>query len=159
MCVYACVFSSVQVSPIAQSCSTLRPHRLQIAKLPCPSPSPRAHSNSCPQSQCCHPTVPSSLTPFSSCPQSFPASGCFPMSRLFASGGQSIGASASLSVLPMDIQDSFHLGLTSFNSLQSEELLSLLQHRRSKASILWYSPFFVVLEQVFLKLSPHQLVY
>ena len=83
--------------------STLRPQGLQHTRLPCPSPTPRACSNSCPSSQWCHPTISSSVVPFSSCLQSFPASGSFPMSQFFASGGQSIGASASASVLPMNI--------------------------------------------------------
>ena len=97
----------------------LRPHGLQLARLPCPSPSPRACSYSCPLSQWCHPTISSSVVPFS-CLQSFPASGSFLMSRLCASGGQSIGASASASVLPMNIQDWFPLGLTGLISLQSK---------------------------------------
>ena len=84
---------------------------LQHARHPCPSPTPRACSNSCPLSQWCHPTVSSSVVPFSSCLQSFPASGSFPMSWLFASGGQSVGVSVSTSVLPMNIQDWFPLGL------------------------------------------------
>ena len=83
---------------------SLRPHRLQHTRLPCPSRSPRVCSNSCPLNQWCHPTISSSVAPFSSCPQSFPASGSFPMSWLFSSGGQSIGASASASVLPVNIQ-------------------------------------------------------
>ena len=92
--------------------SFLGPHGLQHARLPCPSLSPKVCSNSCPLSQWCHPTNSSSVSPFSSCPQSFPVSGSFPMSQFFASGGQSIGASASASVLPMSIQDWFALGLT-----------------------------------------------
>ena len=91
---------------------SLRPHGLQHARLPCPSSTPRACLNSCPSSQWCHPAISSSVVPFSSCPQSFPASGSFPVSRLFASGGQSIGASASASVLPMNIQDWSPLGWT-----------------------------------------------
>ena len=98
------------------------PHGLQYARLPCPSLSPRGCSNSCPSTQWCHPTNSSSVVPFSSCPQSFPASGSFLMSQLFASGGQSTGASASASVLPMDIQGWFLLGLTSLISLQSKGL-------------------------------------
>ena len=100
------------------SCSvvsdSLRPHWLQHARLPCPSPSPRACSDSCQLSWWCHPTILSSVVSFSSCPQSFPASGSFLMSRLFGSGGQSIGASAS--VLPMNIHDWFPLGLTGWSS-------------------------------------------
>ena len=102
--------------------NSLRPHGLQHARLPCPSPTPGACSNSCPLSWWCHPTTSSSVTPFSSCPQSFPASGSFPMSQLFASGAQSTGASASASALPMNIQDWFPLGWTSWISLQSKGL-------------------------------------
>ena len=83
---------------------SLQPHGLQHARVPCPSPSPGVYSNSCPLSQWCHPTISSSVIPFSSCPQSFPASRSFPISQHFASGGQSIGASASASVLPVNIQ-------------------------------------------------------
>ena len=101
---------------------SLQPHGLQHARLPCPSSSPGACSNSCPLSQWCHPTISSSVIPFASCLQSFPASGSFPMSWLFALGGQSIGASASASVLPMNIQDWFSLGLTGWISLQSKGL-------------------------------------
>ena len=101
---------------------SLQPHGLQHARLPCLSPSPRVCSNSCPLSQWCHPTISSSVTPFSSCPQSFPASRSFPMSWLFASGSQSIGASASAAVLPMNIQDWFPLGLTGLISLQPKGL-------------------------------------
>ena len=90
----------------------LWPHGLQHARFPCPSPSPRAYSNSCPSSQWCHPTISSSVIPFSSCLQSFSASGSFPMNQFFPSGCQSIGVSASTSVLPMNIQDWFPLGLT-----------------------------------------------
>ena len=103
--------SSVQFSSVTQSCLTLQPHGLQHARLPCPSPTLRACSNSCSSSQWCHPTIWSSVIPFS-CLQSFPVSGSFPMSQVFASGGQSIGVSASASVLPMNIQDWFPLGLT-----------------------------------------------
>ena len=102
--------------------SSLPPHGLQRVRLPCPTPSPRACSNSRPLSQWCHPTVSSSVIPFSSCLQSFPASGSFPVSQLFASGGQSIGASASASVLLMNIQDWFPLGLTGLISLLSKGL-------------------------------------
>ena len=89
---------------------SLRPHGLQHARLPCPSPSPRACSNSCPLSRWCHPAISSSVIPFSSCSQSFPESGSLLMSQIFASGGLSIGASAS--VLPMNIQDWFPFELT-----------------------------------------------
>ena len=99
----------------------LWPQGLQHARLPCPSPFPRVCSNSCPLSQWCHPTISSSVAP-SYCPHSFPAWGSFPMSQLFASGGQSIGALASASVLPMNIQGWFPLGLTFLISLQSKGL-------------------------------------
>ena len=97
-------------------------HGLRHARLPCSSPTPRTCSNSCPSSQWYHLTISSSVIPFSSCLQSFPASGSFPMSQFFASGGQSIGAWASTSVLPMNIQDWFPLGLTGLISLQSKGL-------------------------------------
>ena len=94
-------------------------HELQHASLPCPSLSPKVCSNSCPSSQRCHPNVSSSVAPFSSCPQSFPASGSFPMSQLFASGGRSIEAAVSGSVFPMNIQGLFPLGWTGLISLLS----------------------------------------
>ena len=100
----------------------LQPHGLQHARLPYPSPSPRACSNSCPLSQWRHPTISSSVIPFSSCLQSFPASGSFLMSWLFASGGQSIGALVSAWVLPMNTQGRYLLGLTDVISLQSKGL-------------------------------------
>ena len=103
------------------SCVSSWPHELQHARLPCPSLSPRVCSNSCPLSRWCHHTTSSSVTLFS-CPQSFPASGSFPISRLFASGGRSTGASASASILPINIQGWFLLGLTSFISLHSKGL-------------------------------------
>ena len=96
---------------------SLWPHGLQQASLPCPSPTPGACSDSCPLSWWCHPTISSSVIPFSSCLQSFPASGSFPWSQFFASGGQSIGVSASASVFPMNIQDWFPLGWTGWISL------------------------------------------
>ena len=101
---------------------SLRPYGLRHARLPCPSPFPRAYSNSCPSSQWCHPTISSSVVPFFSCPQSFPASGSFQMSQLFASGGQSVGVAASASVLPMNIQGWVPLGLTGLISLLSKGL-------------------------------------
>ena len=100
----------------------LQSHGLQQTRLPCPSQSPGVCSNLCPLSQWCHPTISSSVTPFSSCPPSFPASGSFPLSQLFPWGGQSIGASASASVLPMNIQGWFPLELTGLISLQSKGL-------------------------------------
>ena len=102
---------SVQFSHSVVS-NSLRPCRLQHARFPCPSPTHQACSNSCPLNQWCHPTIPSSLVPFSSCLQSSSASESFPMSQFFASGGQSIGVSASASVLPVNIQNWFPLGLT-----------------------------------------------
>ena len=101
---------------------SLRSHGLLHASLPCLSPTPGACSDSYPLSQWCHPATSSSVTPFSSCLQSFPASGSFPMSQVFTSGGQSIGASASASILPMNVQDWFPLRLTGLISLQSKGL-------------------------------------
>ena len=123
---------------------SLWPHGLQHARPPCSSPSPGACSNSCPLSRWCHPAISSSVVPFSSCFQSFPESGSFLISWLFESGGQSIGASPSASVLPLKIQDCFPSGLTSLISLKSKGLSSLLQHHSSKASILQHSAFFKV---------------
>jgi len=114
-------FSSVQFSHLVMS-SSLQPHGLQHASPPCPSPTPRAHSNSYPSSRWCHPTISSSVIPFSSHLQSFPASGSFQRSPLFTSGGQSIGVSASTSVLPMNIQDWVPLRWTGWISLKSKEL-------------------------------------
>ena len=134
----------VQFSSVTQSCLTLQTHGLQHARLPCPSPSPGVYSNSCPLSRWCHPTISSSVIPFSCCLLSFPASGSFQMSQFFTSGGQSTGVSAS--VLPISIQDWFPLGWTGWISLQSKGLsrVFLLQHHSSKASILWHSAFFIV---------------
>ena len=102
-------------------------------------------SNSCPSNRWCHPTISSSVVPFSSCLQSFPVSGSFPVSQFFPSGGQSIGVSASASVLPMNIHDWFPLGLTRFDLLAVQGMFkSLLQHHSSKASILQHSAFFIV---------------
>ena len=111
---------SVQFSNSVVSHS-LQPHGLQHARIPCPSSTPRAYSNSCPLSQWCHPTISSSVIPFSSCLQSFPLSGSFLRSQLFTLGGQRNGTSASASVLPMNFQDWFPLGLTSL-ILQSKGL-------------------------------------
>ena len=114
------------------SCSvvsdSLRPHGLQHARPLCPSPTPGAYSNSCPSSQWCHPIISSSVIPFSSCLQSFPASGSFPMSQFFTSGGQSIGVSASASVPPVNIQDWFPLGWTAWISLQFKGLLRVFSN-------------------------------
>ena len=109
-------FSSVSHSVMSNS---LRPHESQHPRPPCPSPTPGVYSNSCPSSRWCHPA---SVVPFSSCPQSLPASGSFPMSQLFAWGGQSIGVSSSASVLPMNTQDWSLLGWTGWISLQSKGL-------------------------------------
>ena len=118
-------FSSVQFSSVQSSLlvvfNSLQLHELQHARPPCPSPTPRVHPDPCPSSRWCHPTISSSVIPFSSCPQSFPASGYFPMSQLFALGGQSIGVSASTSVLPMNTQD-WSLGWIGWISLQSKGL-------------------------------------
>ena len=101
---------------------SLRPHEPQHARPPCPSPTPGVHPNPCPLSWWCHPTISSSVVSFSSCPQSFPASGSFPMSQLFTSGGRSIGVSDSASVLLMNTQDQSPLGWTGWISLQSKGL-------------------------------------
>ena len=115
------IFSSVQFSRSVVS-DSLWPHELQHARPPCPSPTPGVHPNPCPSSRWCHPTISSSAIPFPSCPQSFPASGSFPMSQLLPSGGQSIGVSASTSLLPMNIPDWFPSGWTGWISLQSKGL-------------------------------------
>ena len=116
---------------------------------PHPSPTVRVYANPCPLSQWCHPTISSSVTPFFCCPQSFPASGSFPMSRIFTSGGQNNGGSASASVLPMKIQDQFPLGLTGLISLLSKVLLrvfssTLIQKHPKEPKVLRYSIFFMV---------------
>ena len=114
-------FSSVQFSPSVMS-DSFRPHESQHARPPCPSPTLRVYSNSCPSSPWCHPTISSSVIPFSSHLQSFPASGSFPMSQLFTWGGQSTGVSALASVLPVNTQDWSPLGWTGWISLQSKGL-------------------------------------
>ena len=113
--------SSVQFSRSVVS-DSLRPHEPQHARPPCASPTPGVYPDSCPLGPWCHPAISSSVVPFSSCLQSFPASGSFPMSQLFVSGGQSIGASASTSVLPRNTQDWSPLGWTGWISLQSKGL-------------------------------------
>ena len=120
-------YISVQFSGSVVS-NSLQPHELQHARLPCPSPTPGVYSNSCPLSQWRHPTISSSVTLFSSRLQSFAASGSFPMSQFFASGGQSIGVSASTSVLSMNIQDWFPLGWTGLISLQFKGLLKVFSN-------------------------------
>ena len=107
---------------------SLRPHESQHARPPCPSPTPGVYSNSSLSSQWCHPAISSSVVPFSSCPQSLPASGSFPMSQLFTYGGQSIGVSASASVLPMSTQDWSPLGWTGWISLQSKGLSTVFSN-------------------------------
>ena len=116
--------------------NSLQPHGLQHARPPCPSPTPGVYPNSGPLSWWCHPTISSSVVPFSSCLQSFPASGSFPVSQHFPSGGQSIGASASVSVLTMNIQGWFPLRLTALISLQTKRL------SRVFSSIIQYHQFF-----------------
>ena len=124
---------------------SLRPHGLQHTSLPCPSPTPGVYPNPCPLSQWCCLTISSSVVPFSSCLRSFPASGSFWMSQFFISGGQSIGVSASASVLPMNTQDWSPLGWTGWISLQSKELSRVFSNTIvQKASILQPSAFFMV---------------
>ena len=118
---YSFQFSSVQFSRSVVS-NSLQPHEPQHARSPCPSQTPRVYSNSCPSSWWCHPAISSSVIPFSSCPQSLQASGSFPMSQLFTWGGQSIGVSASESVLPMNTQDWSPSGWTGWTSLLSKGL-------------------------------------
>ena len=123
-------------------------HGLQHARLPCLSPTLRVYSNSCPFSRWCHPTISSSVVPFSSCLQSFPASGSFPLSLFFSSGGQSICISPSTSVLPMNIQDWFPLGWTGWISLQSKGLSSILSNNTVQKHQFFKSinsAFFIVL--------------
>ena len=135
-------YSSVQFSCSVVS-NSLRPHELQHARLPCPSPTPGTCSNSYPLSQWCYPTISSPVVPFSSCLQSFPESGSFPMSQFFASDGQSIGV--SVSVIPMNIQDWFPFRIHWFDLLVVQGTFkSLLRHYSSKASVLWPSAFFIV---------------
>jgi len=130
--------TSIQFSHSVTS-DSLQPHGPQHARLPCPSPTPGACSNSRPSSWWCHPTISSSVVPFSSCPQSFPASGSFPMSQFFTSGGQSTGASAPASVLPINIQGWFPLGLTSLISFPSKGL-----SRVFSSTTVWKHQFFGV---------------
>ena len=123
--------NSVQFSHSVVS-DSLWPHELQHSRPPCPSPTPGVYPNSCPLSRWCHPTISSSVVPFSSCPQSFPVSGSFQMSQFFASGGRSIGVSASASVLPMNTQDWSPLGWTGWISLQSKGLSRVFSHTTFK---------------------------
>ena len=131
-------FSSVQFSSVAQSCLTMWPHELQHARPPCPSPAPGVYSNSCPLSQWCHPAISSSVVPFSSCPQSLPVSGSFPMSQLFTWGGQSTRVSASASVFPMNTQDWSPLGWTGWISLQSKGLSRVFSNTTVQKLTLWF---------------------
>ena len=138
------VTNSIQFSSVTQSYLTLQPHGLQQARLPCPSPTPGVHSNSCPLGRWCHPNISSSVIPFS-CLQSYPASGSFPMSQFFASGCQSIEVSASASVFPMNIQDWFILGWTGWIFLhprESQESFPTTQFKSINPSVLsfLYSP-------------------
>ena len=135
---------SVQFSCSVMS-SSLQPHGLQHVRPSCLSPPPRVYSNSCLLRWWCHPTISSSVVPFSSCLQSFPESGSFPMSQLFASGGQSIGVSAAASVVPVNIQDWSPLGWTGWISLQFKGLSRVFFNTAvQKASILQHSAFFMV---------------
>ena len=136
--------SSVQLSRSVGS-DSLQLHGQQHARPPCPSPTPRAYWNSCPLSRWCHPTTSSSVFPFSSCPQSFPESGSFQMSQFFTSGGQSIGVSASSSVLPMNICYWFPLRWTGWISLLSKGHSRVLSNTVvQKHQILWCSVLFIV---------------
>ena len=149
MSLETCLFHIIITLSVQFSCSvvseSLQPHELQHTRSPCPSPTVRVYPNPCPLSWWCHPTTSSSVVPFSSCPQSFPASGSFQMSQLFASRGQSIG-SFSFNISPSNE----HSGLISFRMewlhlLAVQRILkSLLQHHSSKASLLWCSAFFIV---------------
>ena len=121
-------------------------HGLQHARLPCPSPSPGVCSNSCR----CHPTISSSVVPFSSCLQCFPESGSFPVSRLFSSGDQSVGVSGSASILPMNTQDWSPLGWTGWISLQSKGLSRVFSSTSLKASVLWHSAFMAQLSHPYM---------
>ena len=134
-------FNSVQFSRSVMS-NSLWPHGWQHIRLPCPLPSPGACSNSCPSSRWCHPAISSSVVLFSSCLQSFPASGSFPVSQFLASGGQSVRVSALASIHPMNIQGWFP---DWFDLLAVQGTLkNLLQHHSSKASVIWCSTFFMV---------------
>ena len=137
------IFSSVQFN-LSIVPNSVQPHEPQHTRLPCPPPIPRVYQNSCPMSRWCHQTISSSVVSFSSCPQSFPLSGTFPISQLFTSGGQSIGVSGSTSVLPTNTQDWSHLGWADWISLQSKGLSRVLSNTTVKASILQLSAFFTV---------------
>ena len=136
-------YDSVHFSQSVMS-NALQPRKLQHTRSPCPSPTPRVHPNSCPLSRWHHPTISSSVIPFSSCPQSFPGSGSFQMCQLFASGGQSIGVSASTSVLPMNTQDWSPLGWTGWISLQSNKLSRVFSNTTVQKHQFFGSAFFTV---------------
>ena len=144
--------SSVQILFFSHSVvsDSLRPHGRQHARLPCPSPSPRVCSNSCPLTQWCHPIIPFSVAPFFSCPQSFPVSGYLTLSRLSTSGGQSLGASASASVLPVNIQGWFPSGWTGLISLLSKGL-----SRAFPNTTIWKHQFFGISSQPSLWSNSH----
>ena len=129
---YIYIYISVQFSSVAQSCPTLCDPMDRHSRPPCPLPTPGVHPNPCPSSWWCHPTISSSVIPFSSCPQSLPASGSFPMNQLFSWGGQSIRVSASASVLPMNTQDWSPLGWTSWISLQFKGHPSIIMSYNKK---------------------------
>ena len=138
------VFSN-QFSLVTRSCPTLyNPMSCSTPGLPVPTPTPRAYPNSCPLNRWCHPTISSSVIPFSSCPQSFPATGSFKMSQLFTSGGHGIGASASASVLPVNMQGWFSLGLTGLISLMSKGLSRVFSSTTIQKASIWCSAFFMV---------------
>ena len=136
-------FSSLQFSHSVMS-DSLQLHEPQHTRPPCPSPTPGVYPNSCPLSRWCHSTISSSVVPFSSCPQSFPASGSFQMSQVFSSGGQNIGVSTSTSVLPMNTQDWFPLGWTGWISLQSKGLCRVFSNTRVQKHQFLCSAFFIV---------------
>ena len=137
--------SSVQFSHSVVS-NSLWPHGPQHARAPCPSPTPRVYSNSSPLSRWCHPTISSSVIPFSSSPQSFPASGSFQISQLFASGGQRIGTSASTSVPPMNTQDWSSLGWTGWISLQSKGLSRVFSNTTVQKHQFFGAQFFFIVQ-------------
>ena len=136
-------FSSVQFTHSVMS-DFLRLHEPKHVRPPCPSPTPRVHSNPCPLSRWCHPTIWPSTVPFSSCPQYLPTSGSIEMSQLFASGGQNIGVSVSTSVLPMNTQDWHPLGWTGRPSCSSRDSQGSSPTPQFKTWILWLSAFFRV---------------
>ena len=138
MCLYCPLWGSVQFSRSVMS-DSLQPHESQHARPPCPSPTPRVHSNSRPSSWWCHPAISSSVVPFSSCPQSLPASESSPMSQLFAWGGQSTGVSALASFLPKNTQGWSPLEWTAWLSLQSKGLSRVFSKHHSSTSIFKYN--------------------